>query len=791
MSDTSNITSVSGLVSGLDWRSMIAQLRALEERKVDGIRARQTAEQSRLSAWQSINTKFLSLKTATEALKKTTDFNLYTTSLFSSNSATKPEEVLSTTTTTDASPGTYKVVVQDLASAQKLSSTSFGTQTGALSLSGDILIGGRTVRISATDSLSSIRDRINAVNGGTNASNVTASIVNYGKSGYRLILTSNTEGAAGISLLNGGGPDLLGTLGFVDTSAKTAKNSITGGNKSDSFAEDDEAIGGADLLNLTSAQSGTVDIVINGTSKSVAIDLETDSLNTVRDAINTAFAGVFPSDPASVITENVDGTTRYRLLIEGNTISYTDSGNVLETLGVLKRAGFSDERGITGDVANTSSGSEITAATRFDQIDGYMNYGTGDTIGLSGTDTDGNAVTASFSIYDSGTGAYRTIGDLLTEINTRFGNVTAAITAEGKIQIRDNEIGDTHLAVSLAPSQTSLRFDQDGNFGALAAIRSRQIQAGADALITVDGVSVTPSSNTVDDVIPGVTLNLKRAEEDTTITVSVTRDLGGVKEKIQNFLTAYNDTIAAINAQQTYDPEKNQPGGPLFGDSTLRMIKSSMAGIILKKVPGISANFSSIGMVGISVGTDGKLTADDAKLQGYLETNFDDVKNIFVSNWTSTNSHISYLSHTADTQPGTYNLEITGVNPAAGYFVEPGDAEGNGEYLTAVSGDAEGLLVRYSGSETGAMGSLTLTFGVAELLNRSLYHITDSTNGSLKGTQEAIRDAIKGYDRQIARRETQIDRQMADLQTKFVAMETLLSKLQSQQNWLTGQINKL
>ncbi len=790
MSDTSNITSVSGLASGLDWRSMITQLRALEQKKVDGLRARQTTERNRLSAWQSMNTKFLALKTAAGALNELRDFNLFSTS-FSSNTITEPEDILSATTSTDASPGTYKIIVNSLASAQKLSSTSFASQTATLGVSGDMIVGGRTVKISVTDSLSSIRNRINAVNTGTDASEVTASIVNYGTNGYRLILTSDTEGATGISLLNGGSSDLVGTLGFVDASPKIAKNTVTAGNQSDLFDGADVAIGGSDLLDLTSAQTGVVTITINGTARDVTINLAENSLNAIRDAINGAFTGVFASDPASVVSENVDGITKYRLLVEGNTISHTDANNVLETLGILKRAGVSNEQGATGDVANTSSGAAITASTRFDEIDGYLDYGTGDTIELTGSDTDGNPVTASFSIYDSGAGAYKTVGDLLTEINACFGDVSAAITAEGKIQVMDNEIGDTHLAVTLTPSKSSLRFDQDGDFGAITTIRSRQIQAGADALISVDGVSVTPSSNTVTDIIPGVTLNLKRAEEGTTITVSVSRDMAAVKEKIQNFLSAYNDTIAAINAQQTYDAEKNQPGGPLFGDSTLRMIKSNLSGIILGKVPGVSASFSTLGMVGISTGTDGKLTADDTKLQKYLETNFEDIINLFASNWSSTNSNLSYVGHSTDTHPGTYNIEITGTDPVAGYFIDAGDATGNGEYLTGISGDAEGLLARYTGTATGNVGSLTLTFGVAELLDRSLYRITDSSGGFLDDKQEAIQGAIDSYDRQIARRETQIDRQMADMQTKFVAMETLLSQLQSQQSWLAGAIGKL
>lgn len=774
---------VSGLASGLDWRKIIDQLKQVEYKKIDLVAGRKKTYEDRLSAWQSINTKLLSLKSSAGTLNKTSFFNLYTTSL-ASNTTTKAEDVLSVTTSTDASSGTYKIIVNSLASAQKLSSASYASQTTALNLSGDIIVGGRTVKISTTDSLSGIRDKINAVNTGTNASKVTASIVNYGTNGYRLILTSDTEGSAGISLLNGGASDLVGSLGFVDASAKTAKNTITGGNKSDAFSAADKAVGGADLLNLTSAQSGNVTITVNGTGRSVSINLATDSLNTIRDAVNTAFTGVFTSNPASVVSETVNGTTKYRLLIEGNTVTYTDSNNILETLGILKRAGVSDVRGVTGDVANTSAGAAITSSTLIKNIDGYNDYVSGDTITLSGTSTTGAAVSNVFTITDA-----TTVGDLLTEIQTRYGEVTASVTADGKIQVVDNEIGDTDLAVTLTPSRSSLKFDADGSFGAISTIRSRQIQAGANANISVDGVTVTPTSNTPDDIITGVTLNLKKAASDTTVTLAVGRDYNAVKDKIEEFVTAYNDTMDAINGQLAYNSETRNPGGPLFGDGTLRTIKSNLTKIILNKVSGVSANFSTLGMVGISMGTDSKLTIDDDDLQGYLESNFGDIKKLFAADWSSTNSNLSYIYHTIDTQAGTYDVQITGVSPVAGYFVTPGDATGSNEYLTGISGNAKGLAVRYSGTATGAVGSFSLTYGIAELLDRSLYSITDSVDGTITHKKETNQDTIDHLKDDIETMKARLDQRMAEMERRFVAMEMALSTLQSQTSWLTGQIN--
>ncbi len=776
---------VSGLASGLDWRKIIDQLRQIEYKKIGMVESQKKTYEERSKAWQSLNTKLLSLKSSSDALRKTTGFNLFTTAL-SSNTAVKAEDILSATAQTEASPGTYQVVVHSLAKAQKLSSTGFASQTSALNLSGDLIVGGRTVKISSTDSLSSIRNKINAVNSGSNASKVNASIINYGAEGYRLILTSDREGSAGLSLQNAGSTDMLGALGLVDASAKRAKHVLAGGHQSDAFSSADHAIGGSDLLNLSHPQSGNVTITIQGVERSVAIDLANDSLNTIRDAINTAFNGVFSSAPASVIRQTVDGKTEYRLLIEGNSIEYTDANNILETLGILRQAGFSDERGVTGDVANTSMGGAITSFTRIKEIDGYHDYASGDTITLSGASTTGEAVNHIFTITDE-----ITVGDLLTEIETRYGEVTASITADGKIRVVDNEIGDNDLAVILTPSKSGLRFATDSYLGGISVLRSRQLQAGADASLSVDGVVITSSSNTVEGVIPGVILNLKKAAVDTTLTLTVGRDYEGVKKKIEEFVTAYNSAIDAINAQMAYDPANQKPGGPLFGDGTLRTVKSNLTGIVLNQISGVSGNFSTLGLIGIRLGKDSKLTIDDKKLQGYLETNFDDVKRLFVVDWSSSNGHLSYLHHTIDTQPGTYSIQITGVNPVAGYFVTPGDATGKGEYLQGLSGSAKGLMVRYSGSATGAVGSLTLTYGIAEILDRSLHYITDSLDGTIAKKGETIRNTIDRFNNNIETMKTRLEQRMVELERRFVAMETVLSTLQSQTGWLSSQIKTI
>ena len=64
-------SSVSGVSSGIDWGNIIEQLREVEHRRIDVLEAQKTTYQERLSAWQSINSVLLSLKTAAGTLNRT------------------------------------------------------------------------------------------------------------------------------------------------------------------------------------------------------------------------------------------------------------------------------------------------------------------------------------------------------------------------------------------------------------------------------------------------------------------------------------------------------------------------------------------------------------------------------------------------------------------------------------------------------------------------------------------------------------------------------------------------
>ena len=118
-------------------------------------------------------------------------------------------------------------------------------------------------------------------------------------------------------------------------------------------------------------------------------------------------------------------------------------------------------------------------------------------------------------------------------------------------------------------------------------------------------------------------------------------------------------------------------------------------------------------------------------------------------------------------------------------------ATGSGQMLTGDSGEAnvEGLSILYTGSANGTdAGTIKLTFGVAELYDRTLFGITDSVDGYVTNKQESIQDEINRYTTQIDEMEARLARKQETMTNRFVAMEVAMQKIQSQSSWLTGQV---
>jgi len=220
--------------------------------------------------------------------------------------------------------------------------------------------------------------------------------------------------------------------------------------------------------------------------------------------------------------------------------------------------------------------------------------------------------------------------------------------------------GDYRLTLtSKTTGSTGISIDNGSGIDILTTqLGLNQITAGQDAQITLDGVTITRATNQISDVISGVTLNLIGMDENATITLNVGRDTEGIKKKIQDFVDNYNKVMSYIATQNTA-PATGETAKPLFGDTSLQSIKSTLRSVILSKVSGLDSTLNYMSLIGVNIDKTGQLSINNDTLDGYLKSNFQDVANLFAAQGTTSSNSLTYIASGETTAEGDYVIEIS------------------------------------------------------------------------------------------------------------------------------------
>lgn len=179
----------------------------------------------------------------------------------------------------------------------------------------------------------------------------------------------------------------------------------------------------------------------------------------------------------------------------------------------------------------------------------------------------------------------------------------------------------------------------------------------ADAKFTINGIEVIKSSNTVDDVVDGVTFDITDTGASS---VKVEQDTAAVAERVQAFVDKFNALQTTISELSSYDSDTGQ-GSILTGDSTVRNIQGQLKRVLSDVIPGLeSANVRSLADVGVT--TDwrtGNLQFDSQKFQQQLQENPDDVTALFAEQGRTTDGQIEFVRSGTNTQAGDYDINVS------------------------------------------------------------------------------------------------------------------------------------
>lgn len=317
----------------------------------------------------------------------------------------------------------------------------------------------------------------------------------------------------------------------------------------------------------------------------------------------------------------------------------------------------------------------------------------------------------------------KTVDLEITEENNTLEAITNAINAETDLPVNAQIIdtGSTGFQLMITSEQTGAEnditisvVDDDGdnvNTAGLSQLTEANLVEevdATDAVLSLNGITVTRSSNTVDDLIDGLSFELV-GESNNPGTVSVTPDVEGFAEDIQDFVDKYNAFKEIYQELTAYDAGTNQ-GGLLIGDSAIRNLDAQLRNALSDQVAGLgSANIRSFGEIGIKTDSQtGQLSFDQTEFEKVFKGNVAAVTDLFAGVKTATDPQVSIFSASSEARGGDYSVEVTalatqGSLTGAANIADPANIviDGDNDELTiAVDGVNSGPIVLTAGTYT-------------------------------------------------------------------------------------------
>jgi len=600
--------------------------------------------------------------------------------------------LLSGTCDGTAQPGSYLVTVNTLARTEQLNSQGFAD-------SGKTTVGTGTISLGAGPS-------------GETAANYLSGVIDS------VTLADKT------TLTQGNQTLVIDAVGSAATQATT-----------DVFAGADVDTARQDAIST----AGT--LTING--HAFTFD-GTETLGSVVDAIN---AQQSTTGVQATITGSADN---WQVTLTNQNAGSNKIVNVAETADIIN-GGSANNFSVAGTDASAHIGS-----LQFNLGKGNaLKDSAGDTIVLDtnatiGTQTNAFNVVGKYSITVDNTN--NTLSGLAAAINKSGAGVTATI-------INDGSTSPYHLVLTSNTSGTAgqIILDTSQLTGGTAPVFST-MQAAQDASITLGSgagaINITESTNSISDVIPGVTLNLNQSDPKTQVTVAINRDTTTIQSDIDNFVTAFNNVGDYFNNQNSWDTT-SKTGGVLFGNVSLQNIQTDMWNIVQTQIPALNAKDTLLSEIGITATQNGELKVDDTKLAAAISSNFDDVQRLFTTTGTSSSSDLKYVTSTSATQsasPSGYAVNVTALGSAAritagvsqtGVLAADETLTLNGQAIALTAGMTQAQVISKINETTnlsGVIASGTLADGtgsgtyltLTQAINGRSKHITvtsDESNG--------------------------------------------------------------
>lgn len=355
-------------------------------------------------------------------------------------------------------------------------------------------------------------------------------------------------------------------------------------------------------------------------------------------------------------------------------------------------------------------------------------------------------------------------------------------------------------------SKVDTLVDASGVFSQVTIIDA---QDAKDAIFKLNNVAITRSSNTITDLVDGLTFNVTQttvSAPTTEINVAVQADQTIAKNSIINFVSAYNELKVfeakqnELNADGTYKTTAVLHDSSVFR-SAMSSMNSQISSIVSGLADGDPRGLSDLGITFTDQAATADtprvrniLTVDDTKLATALASNSDAVRKVFEFDFTSDNTYLRVFSRTNSLGVSNFTLNINPLTSTyqATYNNGTDDVTINLD-ATAIKNSSTGLVTGYSlkgqagtvleglvlvyANNAASTANVTTTQGIAD----KIFNITDpalkANTGSIAVEVTALTDSDTRLNDDIEKINAQVEVYRQQLLDQFARMEQAIASV--------------
>ncbi|MBA7660396.1 hypothetical protein ES703_68398 [subsurface metagenome] len=504
----------------------------------------------------------------------------------------------------------------------------------------------------------------------------------------------------------------------------------------------------------------------------------------------------------------------YHLVLNGN-----DAGSDYEiSINASSTKVWQAVSAFTVGGGNATLSSKITALDQF----GANPLLGGEHISITGDDHDGVAIT----LVDLPVTENTKVGHLISEINDAFDGTAKAVLENGKIILTDDTSGTSSLSIDLT-------WDDNGS-GATLTLPTRSedwnvtegdtpanldgfdseaddwggapTQSAQDSQIRIDGYPpadwIERSSNTIDDVIHGVTLHLHDTTDASGEEITLTRDIQSVKDKLTKMVDAYNFAVQYIKEKTGYN-DVLKTAGLLMGDYVVSTIRQQIRTPLITQTNGFIEDidtFLTPGHLGFKLDREGVLSLDMNVFDEAIAEDYMSVLAIIGADKTGSsdsNTIEFYGAHSNYTTAGSYDVEVVvngGAITSAKIKLSTEstyrDATYSGNVITGDStfddnGDPmypeNALQLSVDLSQDGTFtATVRVKQGFTGTIEDALDNMLKVTTGSIQIDQKHVDNQIEYLQEKIENEENRLTKREERLIGRFARLERNIALIQQQ-----------